>query len=1721
MDEPQNPSESSPMEQSTHKSESPPSKDKNTQETLRQKEQMLQVKANQTHSILWTTDLNLRFTSIAGKLLDTFNIKPEKLIGQSIQEYFKTHDPDNTFLKVHMNALKGTAGHYTTHYKNRVFENYIEPLRDESGIIIGTSGIALDITERVQIEQDLKVKQWGMDSSINAVAIMTLEGKITYVNPSFRILWDYDDAGNIIGKPFSSFWQKPDEARTVMESLRKEGRWQGEMTALRKDRSSFDAQVAASMVKDDAGNPICMMASTVDITGHNLLEKALSIAKFSIDHSADAIVWIDPDGRYLYINDAACRITGYTREEILNKTIFDFAKDYSKQKWKTFWANLKQKGSLVTETILKIKGGGTVIVENTCNYVHYKGSEFNCIFARNITERRHIEDELKKVHDIYHSTIRSSNGVAYSLRFSDMSYDYFDEDGEALLGIPVRNLKQHDFNQLVKERIIIEPEDISGLSFRQEKVGRYVANYRIVTPKGEEKWLSDFSSPVRDEKTGEVTGSMGILFDITKQKRTEMEHAALQEISEDLASLVSLKEMGAMLAARSRNLLRYDAFNFSLYDESHNIFTKVYLEDTPVGGGEPITVVPNKSMQLSKHNPLYPDFTPKLINRKRKKTGAKLARFGFKERISRSLMFAPVMWEKRLLGVISAQSYTQDFYKEQDLKLLHAIAELCGGAVARMRSCESLTAKDRAIESSINAVVMADLSGMVNYVNPSFQRLWDYDDPQDVIGKPLSRLFQSTGESKKIIDILREQDGWLGEMTAVRQDGSTFDALVSASIVRDKSGSPFSMMASVTDLTGHNLLKRALSIAMLSIERSGEAIVWVEPDGHHIYANDAACNLTGYSRDELLSLSVKDLNPKYNWQKWKKDWEQTKKEQNRIIETTLRTRDGRDVQMETSVNYINYRGKEFHCSFIRDITKRKLAEEELKKAHDIYRKAIHNSMGVVYSLRFPDWRYEYFDKEGESMLGASFAGRTSGDFNKLVRETIIIDPDAPKDVHDYSAAFRRGEVKHYNVDYRIITPQGVEKWLRDCAVPIISEQTGKVTGSLGILYDITEYKRTEMEKETLQHISERISSLIDLGEIATLLAEESRSLFKHDAFWFGLYDESNNTLTRIHMEDTPKGASHPEKMGQAQVTKLDRRTTVFPTRQPRLINRNVEPKKSKLTPFGATDRLSRSLMFAPVLWENRLIGGISVHSYTPKRYTDRDLKLLHAMAEQCAGVVSRLRAIESLRVKDWAIDSSINAIAILNLDGRVTYANHSFLSLWEYDDISEAKGKSFSSLWVHKSSAQKVWDAIRKEGDWKGELEARRGDGASFEALVSASTVIDASGNPICIMFSFMDITKHKLADKALHLSRFCMDSAGDIILWFDADSNFFYANEAASRILGYSADELLSMKISDIDAVLTKETHRERWKLMEKQGAITFESIHTTKDGRQIPVDINVTYLQYGGKKFGCAFIRDISERRAAETKIREEERKYRMVVENAEALITIINNDGVILMVNNALALILGGKPQDIAGKTMWDFLPRETADNHMTNIRKVIKSGRALNMPHHPSVIGGHEHWFRTNIQPIPDSSGKVSCAQVMAHDITDLKHAGKNMKDTNERLQYLEGLNQALLLSTPHGICMLNSEWKIEWANDTAREILDPESALPSLTNIPFKKFFPTGGDFDKYKSSARDTIRKKGVDRRDIYLKTPKGARFRCNISLVRIDQSGTHRKFIASISPIK
>ncbi len=150
------------------------------------------------------------------------------------------------------------------------------PMRDEEGNIIGTVMVFRDITERRRAEEELRIKDNAITTSISAIAMSDLEGNVTYVNPSFLKLWGYDDEKEVLGKSVAEFWQRGEKALEVVEALRDKGSWIGELVAVREDGSFFYVQLLASMVTDEAGKPMCMMASFVDITERKRAEEELA-----------------------------------------------------------------------------------------------------------------------------------------------------------------------------------------------------------------------------------------------------------------------------------------------------------------------------------------------------------------------------------------------------------------------------------------------------------------------------------------------------------------------------------------------------------------------------------------------------------------------------------------------------------------------------------------------------------------------------------------------------------------------------------------------------------------------------------------------------------------------------------------------------------------------------------------------------------------------------------------------------------------------------------------------------------------------------------------------------------------------------------------------------------------------------------------------------------------------------------------------------------------------------------------------------------------------------------------------------------------------------------------------------------------------------------------------------------------------------------------------------
>jgi PAS domain S-box-containing protein len=139
---------------------------KRAEEALRESEARLRLTVEALPVILWTTDTELRFTLSLGAGLAALDLQPNQVLGMRLFEFFQSTDPELLPIAAHLRALRGEAVDYEFEWKGRIFRCHVEPLRDERGQVLGTAGVASDVTaskhadqERRQIEQQIRHTQ--------------------------------------------------------------------------------------------------------------------------------------------------------------------------------------------------------------------------------------------------------------------------------------------------------------------------------------------------------------------------------------------------------------------------------------------------------------------------------------------------------------------------------------------------------------------------------------------------------------------------------------------------------------------------------------------------------------------------------------------------------------------------------------------------------------------------------------------------------------------------------------------------------------------------------------------------------------------------------------------------------------------------------------------------------------------------------------------------------------------------------------------------------------------------------------------------------------------------------------------------------------------------------------------------------------------------------------------------------------------------------------------------------------------------------------------------------------------------------------------------------------------------------------------------------------------------------------------------------------------------
>jgi len=256
-------------------------------------------------------DLNLLFVNPT--ILQYFGLEENELIGKSIldsipreerssiENRIRSLTPENPVCILEHRSIDREGKCHWLQWTNRA-------LFDEQGNLAEYQGVGRDITERRESEQALLIKNFALASSLNGIGIADLSGIVTYANKSFLTMFGYEDEAQAIGKPIQLFAHDDIDAsgdiREVWTSLQDRGQWSGEVLGRKRSGATFNAVLNASVVRDQAGTPLCMMASFFDITEIKKTREELRLKDTAIASSLTALAIFDRDFRLIYANDA-------------------------------------------------------------------------------------------------------------------------------------------------------------------------------------------------------------------------------------------------------------------------------------------------------------------------------------------------------------------------------------------------------------------------------------------------------------------------------------------------------------------------------------------------------------------------------------------------------------------------------------------------------------------------------------------------------------------------------------------------------------------------------------------------------------------------------------------------------------------------------------------------------------------------------------------------------------------------------------------------------------------------------------------------------------------------------------------------------------------------------------------------------------------------------------------------------------------------------------------------------------------------------------------------------------------------------------------------------------------------------------------------------------------------------------------------------------------------
>ncbi|WP_340820774.1 PAS domain S-box protein [Methanolobus sp. WCC4] len=1436
------------------------------------------------------TPIDLVFQEVNDVFEKCTGLKAEDVIGKRITEVYPGIEKrKNTALDLHLNVAingKPVSNEVYSEELNKYLS--INAYQIEEDIV---AGVFRDITRSKEMEKKLRESEERFrtlaEHADDIVYRYEPEKGFTYISPAVHKISGYTPEEFYEDPKLLSKIVHPDDLSSLREMLKTHSerttrtfRW------IRKNGELYWLEQKAIHNFDKDGNLISIEGISRDVTRNKEIEQELAESQERYQMLSDLTyegITIHDNGVILEVNEAVCRLTGYTKEELIGKNILEMLAhpddiDNINQQMK--------KDTTEPYEIRVIRKDGTIYpAEIESHTITYKGKKVRVAAARDITERKKAEEKLLDNEARLEEVGRIAKIGGWELDLISGEVTLTDEINKITEDYGKSDLQKGLERYTPESRKILE----KAIDNTIRKHEPFDHELELISAKGRKKWVKAIGNPIiEDHKVTKITGT---LQDITDRKKAEKN---LKESERKFRGLFENNMSGILVTKTVRDENGYPIdFIFLDVNSAFEIHT----------GLRPEQVIGKRATEV------YP---------------------GIEERENTFI-------DLHRDVILSGSPHNVELYSEE-LKRYYSIAAY-------------------SIEEDIAAAVFQDIT-----------------------------------ERRIAEDKLKESEALLNEVGTIAKIGGweynveTKNGRLTPEVYRIydiEPGSPTGI---------ENTLALYLPTSRIIIEKA---------------FNDAI------EKGKPYDLELEFISAKGN-HKW--------------VRTSGRpiTENGKVVKV---------------IGAFQDITQHKNAENKLRENEALLSEVSRLGQIGGWTLDVESNKATW-TKEAANILGKEAISNPTESMKLLLPESRKIQEKALED------ALQKAEP--FYLELELISAKGEHKWVKTIGKPVVEDH--KVIKLTGTLQDITELKNAEDKlRESESRVRRKLNAIMepdgDIGELelADIIDTQTLQSIMDDFYQLShigsaVIDNKGNILVATGWQDicTNFHRVHPE-------------TCKHCVESDEQFSKDIAPGTFKLykcknnmwdiaTPIMASGSQLGNLFLGQFFFDDEDIP-YDTFRHQAKKYGFDEKEYMEALERvprwnrETVNTVMRfytkltsvlssqsysnIKLARTLKERDELLTSLRESEALLNEVGRI-----GMIGGWDLDVITNKITFTPEVARIHETEEINTYekaierfvpgsrtilekatnDAIEKGEPFDLELEIITGKGNHKWVRASARPKI-VDGRVIKIIGTLQDITKSKDMEQELKESndkyQMLSDATFEGII-FHENGIVLDANEAVFRATGYAREEIIGQNI------LKKAIHPDDLhivlKQIKKDNSQPYEVRCIRKDGSVFPVEIESYRITHKGRQVRVAAIRDITERKKAESKLRE-----------SEALLTEVSR----------MSKIGGWEFDTITGKSVWtseviDLFettgpyedPKDAITHFPSGSREMIEKafyaaieeGKPYDLELEFISSTGKRKWVRTIGKPIIENNEVIKVTGVM-QDITEPKKAEIALRESEERFKAL--------------------------------------------------------------------------------------------------------------------